>query len=391
MNISDEVRVLEPELIELRRDFHRNPELGLEEHRTAARVIEWLTECGLTCQRMGGTGVVATLEGGKPGKTLMLRADMDALPVREENSAEYCSQVPGKMHACGHDGHTAMLMTAAKILCGRREEIAGKIKFCFEPNEENVGALSMIEEGLLENPKVDACMGLHLWAPIPVGQMAISPGPVMAGMDHFEVVLTGKGGHTATPQYSVDPIVAAANLIQTIQNISTREINPLTPTIIMFGRIEGGTAANIIPDSVKLEGTMRYLYDGSAGTEEDPQARFRRIVDGVCAAHRTTAEVKFLFGHPTLINDPIMAELARTVAAEILDDPGKISAFVSMAGEDFSEFASRVPSVFCFVGAGNPEKGIVYPHHHPKFDIDEDALPAGVELLVRGALAYLNS
>lgn len=391
MKISDEVRELEPELVELRRDFHRNPELGLEEHRTSARVVECLTECGLTCTRMGGTGVVATLEGAKPGRTLMLRADMDALPVQEENPADYCSQTQGKMHACGHDGHTAMLMTAAKILCRRRDEIAGNIKFAFEPNEENVGALSMIEEGLLENPKVDACMGLHLWAPIPVGRMAISPGPVMAGMDHFEVILKGKGGHTATPQYSVDPIAAAANLIQTVQNISTREINPLTPTIIMFGRIDGGTASNIIPDSVKLEGTMRYLYDGSAGTEEDPKARFRRIVDGVCVTYRTTAEVEFLFGHPTLINDPVMAEMARCVAAEILEDPGNICAFVSMAGEDFSEFAARVPSVFCFLGAGNPEKGIVYPHHHPKFDIDEDALAVGVELLVRGAMNYLNS
>lgn len=401
MDIRQQIEELSQELVELRRDFHQHPELGFEEFRTSEKVLQYLEGCGLRTQRMTKTGVVAVLEGGQPGPTLMLRADMDALPIQEQTDVPYKSVHDGKMHACAHDGHTAMLMVAAKILSRCREDLKGNIKFVFEPNEENVAALAMIEEGALENPKVDACMGIHLWTPLPIGQMAISAGPVMAGMEHFEITIKGKGGHTATPQSSVDPILTAANVIQAVQTIQTREINVLQPTIIVFGQIEGGTASNIIPDQVTLSGTMRYLHDPAEIGDESLRERFERIVAHTCKTHRAEHELSFLFGHPTLINDRTLTETVRAVAERVLaessacekpasDNKSQIVSYISMAGEDFSEFAARVPSVFYFVGAGNPDKKTDYPHHHPHFNIDEDSLALGVEMHVRAALRYLN-
>ncbi|MGA9264803.1 MAG: amidohydrolase, partial [Desulfobacterales bacterium] len=258
MDIARNIAELETELIELRRDFHRHPELGLQEHRTGKKVAEYLENLGLAITRMNQTGVVGLLQGGSPGPTLLLRADMDALPIQEETGLDYRSSVDGVMHACGHDAHTAMLMIAAKILTSVKERLVGNIKFVFQPNEENVGARQMIEEGLMENPKVDACFGVHVWNPLKTGQLGISAGPVMAGMEHFDLVIKGRGGHTATPQSAVDPIVAAAAIINGVQVIQTREIDVLKePAIIMFGKIEGGSASNVIPDTVTLSGTMR--------------------------------------------------------------------------------------------------------------------------------------
>ncbi len=390
MRISNEVEALGEELVELRRDFHKHPELGLEEIRTSGKVSEYLKACGLEVRQVAETGVIGLLRGQRPGRTLLLRADMDALPIQEENDVSYKSVYDGRMHACGHDGHTAMLLVAAKILCRSKKRLQGNIKFAFEPNEENVGAVAMIEDGVLEDPSVDACLGLHLWSPIDTGKIGVSAGPVMAGMDHFELTLSGKGGHTATPQSAVDPIIAAANLIQSIQIIQTREIDVLKPTLIMFGRIQGGTASNVIPDRVTLAGTLRYLYAADETSEENPKERFRRIVENVCHGHRTDCDFSFRFGHPALINDGAMADLVRSVAGEVLDSEDNIVSFVSMAGEDFSEFAARVPGAFYFVGSGNEEKGTSFPHHHPRFNIDEDVLKIGVEMHVRTALRYLS-
>jgi amidohydrolase len=391
MEITKQIAELQEELIRLRRDFHQHPELGLEEFRTSEKVAEYLKQCGLEVkQQIAKTGVIGVLRGEEPGQTLLLRADMDALPIREENDVPYKSVYDGKMHACAHDGHTAILLVAAKILSRYKNRLKGNIKFLFEPNEENVGALAMIEAGALENPSVDACLGLHLWAPIETGKLAITSGPVMAGMEHFTLTIKGRGGHTATPQTAVDPIITAANIVQTVQIIQTREIDVLKPTIIMFGKIQGGTASNVIADKVVLGGTMRYLYDGGENTPETPGTRFERIVANVCNAHRTEYELSFLYGHPTLINDHATVEIVKSVAKDIVETSDKIVSYISMAGEDFSEFAARVPSAYYFVGAGNPEKDARYPHHHPRFNIDEDALKIGVAMHVRTALKFFD-
>jgi amidohydrolase len=321
----------------------------------------------------------------------LLRADIDALPIQEDTGLDFASKNPGVMHACGHDAHTAMLMVAAKILSGMRERIEGNIKFVFEPNEENVGALAMIEEGVMEEPKVDAAMGIHVWAPLPTGKVGITAGPVMAGMEHFDLTIEGRGGHTATPQSAVDPILAAAAVIQGVQMIQTREVDVLRePTIIMFGKIEGGTASNVIPDSVTLSGTMRYMFEGPADSPDNPRNRFERIVSNTCKAHKAGYRISYLYGHPTLVNHKEMVRLAVETAAEAPEPKPEVVSFVTLAGEDFSEFACRVPSVFCFLGAGGAGGKEVYPHHHPRFDIDEKALPAGVALLVNGALRFFE-
>jgi len=392
MDIAKQVAEYADEVIELRRDFHRHPELGLEEQRTSEKVASYLNQCGLDVCRMNQTGVVGLLRGDRPGPTLLLRADMDALPIQEENDVPYRSTNPGVMHACGHDAHTAMLLVAARILAQLKQKLQGNIKFVFEPNEENVGALAMIEEGLLENPRVDACLGLHIWTPLQSGQIGIAEGPVMAGMEHFNLIIKGRGGHTATPQSAIDPILTAAGVIQGVQIIQTREIDVLKePAIIMFGQIQGGTASNVIPDSVTLGGTLRYLFEGDPASENNPKKRFERIVSNICAAHRAEYELSYLYGHPTLVNHREMAALVHAVADQELEPAPEIVSFVSLAGEDFSEFAARVPGAFYFLGTGNPVKQTDFPHHHPRFNIDEDVLTVGIEMHVRGALAFFSS
>jgi amidohydrolase len=390
MDLVPILRPLKKEIISLRRDFHQHPELGLEEYRTSEKVTAYLESCGLEVFRSNKTGVVGLLRCGQPGSTLLLRADMDALPISEENDIPYKSENTGVMHACGHDAHTAMLLVAAKILSGFKNQLKGNIKFVFQPNEENVGALAMIEEGIMEDPHVDACMGLHIWTPLRSGQLGIAAGPVMAGMEHFKLVIKGRGGHTATPQDAIDPILTAAHIIQGVQIIQTREIDALNePTVIMFGQIQGGTASNIIPDSVTLAGTMRYLFEGEMGSQDHPKKRFESIVGNICAAHRADYDLIFEFGHPTLVNHPEMTELVKSVVASDMSTELEIVTSVSLAGEDFSEFAARAPAVFYFLGTANSTKGTEFPHHHPRFNIDEDVLITGVELHVRSALKYL--
>ena len=378
------------ELIALRRDFHRHPELGFEEHRTAEVIETYLMALGLVTQRVAGTGVVALLEGARPGPVLMLRADMDALPVAEATDVDYASQNPGVMHACGHDAHMAMLLVAAKILCQHRADIAGSIKFVFQPNEEIAGALAMIEAGVLDDPRVDAAMGIHVWTPVPSGRIGITAGPVMGGLDVFKMTIFGKGGHTGVPEDAIDPVLAAANLIQTVQMIQTREISDLRSTIIMFGRICGGTKSNIIPDQVALEGSIRFLYQGGPESIEQPTERFVRIAHDVCRTHRCTCEIEITHENIPLINDPALAALARITAEAVFGDAGAVIDNQTIASEDFSEFSARVPGVFMFLGAGNEAKGTTISHHNPRFNIDEDVLLDGVAMHVKGALNYFH-
>ena len=315
--IKKRIEALNSELIHLRRDFHRYPELGFQEYRTAENIESYLSKLGLDTRRMTQTGVVALLEGARPGPVLMLRADMDALPITEDNVLDYKSQNTGVMHACGHDAHMAMLLVAAKILSENKDDIAGTIKFVFQPNEEIAGAIHMIADGILENPAVDAVMGIHIWTPIASGKIAITPGPVMGGLDVFKMTIHGKGGHTGVPEDAVDPIITAANLIQTVQVIQTREISNLKSTIIIFGKIVGGTKSNIIPENVYLEGSIRFLYPGGPDSKERPTERFIRIAEQVCKTHRCTCEIEIVHENIPLINNAEMVRIARDTAKEV--------------------------------------------------------------------------
>ena len=390
-DIKQLVKDIFDEMTALRRDFHEHPELGYQEERTAAKVEEALKSFGLkNIHRVTKTGVSALLEGAHPGPVLLLRADLDALPITEATDLPYASKTPGVMHACGHDGHTAILVMAAKILAGLKDSLHGSIKFVFEPNEEEVGALAMIEEGVMENPKVTAAAGLHLWAPLPLGRMAVDPGACWAGMDHFIIKVRGKGGHTSTPHTAVDPILVAAHIITGVQVLQSRELDPFLATALVFGRITGGRAANIIPDEVELEGTIRYLFDGSDDGPYKPRVRLKELVENLARTYRAEAEVDFYCSQPSLENDPGMCELGREAARETLGSAGGLIPFLNMGGEDFSEFSARVPSVFAMIGAGNEACGAVYPHHHPQFSLDENSLAIGLEWLLRTTLKYLK-
>ena len=391
MRIKEQIQLLENELKDLRRDFHQNPELGLEEIRTAEKISEYLKNSGIEVQQLTETCMVGLIQGKKPGRTLMLRADIDALPVEEMTFLPYRSKVQGKMHACGHDGHSAMLLVAGKILSKMRNRFQGNIKLLFQPNEENMYAKHLIEKGVLDNPRVDAAVGIHLMTALRTGQIGIQSGPVMAGMHVFKLTIRGRGGHTGFPQDSIDPIITAADVIQSAQSIQTREINVLKPTLIVFGKIGGGTVSNVIPESVELEGTIRYLYKLDEKDAPNPCESFERIVSSVCDSHRAKFDIEYAYNHPAVINDAEMTSVVIDAAKKLVKQKEHIIPYMTMIGEDFCEYANRVPSAFYFLGAGNKEKQTDYPHHHPRFNIDEDALPIGVEMHIRTAMAYLNA
>ena len=385
--VKEEVHELTEELMTLRRDFHQHPELGFEEHRTAGIVEAYLNSCGIETHRLAETGVVGLLTGSKPAPVLMLRADMDALPIQETAAVPFRSLIQGKMHACGHDGHTAMLLVAAKILARHREKLAGTIKFVFQPNEEDAGAEILIEEGVMEHPTVDAAMGLHLWSPLPSGTVGVTAGPLMASSYYFWITVEGKGGHGGAPHLSKDPIYAANQLMNAVQAIQTRERNVLEPTLITFCQVNGGTSPIIIPDEVTLAGSIRCLHGDDSGVRE----RFEQLVQQVCALHGTRGTVTFKCGNQLLENDSTMTALVRqtamTAAGEAMVRQQELAV---MLGEDFASFARRVPSVFYFLGIADEKQQTNLPHHHPAFKLDESVLPLGVEMHVRSAAAYFN-
>lgn len=387
MDIKREIEDLKEELIALRRDFHQYPELGFQEFRTQAIILKYLEECELEVHKIAKTGVVALLRGGKPGRTLLMRTDMDALPIMEENQVDYKSKNKGVMHACAHDGHMAMMLVAAKILSKRKEEISGNIKFAFQPNEEDAGAKYMIDEGILENPKVDAAIGLHLWSPIETGKIGVAKGPLMASSEYFTLEINGKGGHGGAPHASIDPIICASNIIQQVQSIQTRKLNAISePTIITFGSIKGGDFPIIIPESAKLEGSIRCLHNNLDKIKD----LFERKIRCQCESDETTYQLNYKCGNRLLSNDSYMTDIVSQVASSIVGEDNIKSDIQDMLGEDFSEFSSSVPSCFYFVGIANKEKKTDYFHHHPKFNIDEDALFIGLEMHVRTALEFLN-
>ena len=337
---------------------------------------------------VGRTGVKGILRGGKPGRTLLIRADMDALPVQEETGLGFASETPGKMHACGHDGHTSILLTAARLLARRRDEIAGTVVFCFQPAEEGGGgARAMMEAGIMENPHVDASIGLHILQQAPVGEVRVITGPCMSGVNGYRVTINGTGGHGAEPHTTVDPLLIAATIITNLQSLVAREIDPLKPVVLTQGTFHAGTtAANIIPDTATFSGTCRF-YDMEVGAYV--AERLPVLVRGMAESMRATAEVEYRQGGYPVMNDPAMVALVGEAAAAVpgvtvTDGPRW------MPSEDYSEFTRRVPSCYFFVGSKNEDTGQIWGHHHPKFDFDERALTIGAETFVGATLRYLN-
>lgn len=371
------------QLVATRRDLHRHPELKYEEQRTAGVVEARLRSLGYAPSTgIGKTGVVTLLEGAAPGPCVLLRADMDALPLQEQSEVDYRSTNDGVMHACGHDGHTAMALGAASILKRLEAPARGSIKLIFQPAEEGGnGAVAMIEDGVLEAPKVDAAFGLHLWNHLDVGKVAIVDGPFMASVDEFTITVRGRGGHGAMPHEARDPVLAAAHVVTALQQISSRNVSPLHAVVVTVGAIHGGEAFNIIPDEVVLRGTARSFDDDVWAALPDHLERVASHAAAACGCE-AGLELQRLM-RPT-VNDPAMAELVREVAREVVG-PENIVEDRTMGGEDFAEILARVPGCYFFVGSRNEAQGKIHPHHSPFFDIDEAALPIGAEMLARVA------
>jgi amidohydrolase len=378
------------EMVATRRDLHAHPELAFEEKRTSALVAEKLKEMGLEPQSgVGKTGVLATVRGGKSGKTVLLRADMDALPIQEDNPVPYRSQTPGKMHACGHDCHTSVLLGIARRLTRERESLRGTVKLCFQPAEEcGGGAEAMIADGALESPKPDAAFGIHVWQDLDLGQVGITSGPMMAAVDEFSVTVTGKGAHAAMPHLSVDPVACLAHVVTALQTIASRNVSPLDAVVVSVTQLKAGSAFNIIPESAWLNGTVR-VFDEAVWTALPN--RFERVVRGVCEAFGCKAEIKYHRSNRPTINDPAMAAIARAAAVDVVGEKNIVDGIRTMGGEDFSAFLKRVPGCFIAVGSRNRERGLVWDHHHPRFDVDEASLEIGAEVLLRAAHRFLAS
>lgn len=377
--VRSEVEEVLPEVLELRRDFHRHPELGFEEVRTSARVCEYLRGVGIEAQAgIAQTGVAAVVEGAQPGPTLLLRADMDALPIQEETQLDCSSLVPGKMHACGHDFHTAILLGTARILQSMRPQLRGRIKLIFQPAEEGPGgAWPMIEQGVLDNPKVDFALGLHLWSGLPCGHVGIDNGPVMAAADTFRIEVHGQGGHAAYPHTSADPVVAAAALITAMQTLVSRRTDPFDTVVISVTQIQGGSADNVIPELVTLSGTIRTFEQRLRDFAVD---QLRAMVPQLCSAYGVEGKFEFFEGYPPLVNHELPSGWVRA-SAEALGLP--LARQASMGGEDMAYYLQRVPGAFFFLGAAPEQEQLTFPHHHPKFQLDERAVPLGMELFLR--------
>ena len=378
------------ELAAVRRDLHAHPELAFEEVRTAGVVAERLRALGIEARTgVGKTGVLATLGGARPGKTVLLRADMDALPIQEENDAPYRSQNAGKMHACGHDCHTSILLGVAKQLGLEAASLAGTVKLCFQPAEETGGgALAMIADGALENPRPDAAFGLHVWQDLELGKVGVTPGPFMAAVDEFNVTVTGKGAHAAMPHYGVDPVVCLAHVVTALQTIASREISPHDEVVVSVTQIRAGTAFNIIPESAWMNGTVRTF---SERVWEELPGRFERVVRGVARGLGCGVEIEYRRHNRPTVNDPAMAALARQAAIEVVGEANVRNDVRTMGGEDFSAFLAQVPGCFIAIGSRNASRGLVHDHHHPRFDVDESCLEIGAEILLRTARKFLET
>ncbi|HKJ38083.1 MAG TPA: amidohydrolase [Anaerolineales bacterium] len=394
-NFLPQAKQLFPYTQSLRRDFHMHPELGFREIRTGGIVAKELEALGIEVTKgVGKTGVVGFLEGSKPGPTLLLRFDMDALPINEETGAEYASQTPNTMHACGHDGHTAIGLTVAKILNEYKNDLAGNIKFCFQPSEEGHngeevgGAEMMMRDGVLDSPKVDMTLSLHIWNEKPLGWLGVAKGPVMAGAEEFQVKVIGRGGHGAIPNQTIDPIVAAAHIVNAAQSIVSRNVGPLETAVVSITTIHGGTAFNVIPQQVTLEGTIR-TFDKRV--RQMVVERFEQIAKGVGESMGCQVEVNVKQIAPAVTNDDVIAQKVQQTAQNILSDSNlDTSGFTTMAAEDMAFMQEKVPGCYFFIGSNDSSRHLDYGHHHPKFDFDEEALVRGAALMASAAADILT-
>lgn len=376
------------EVVRLRRDFHQHPEKGFEEKRTARVIAQYLTDLGLEVKTgIAGTGVTGLLRGGRPGRTVLLRADMDALPLQEKSDTPYRSINDGVMHACGHDGHMAILLGAAALLAWHRSSLRGRVKFVFQPAEENLGgARLLIDEGILDDPQVDAAFGLHLINQIPYGYIGSRSGEIMASMDSFTIRVRGRGGHSAMPEGGVDAIAISARVVSSLQRLISREIPPRTPLIVNIGTIRGGNAPNIIADLVELSGTVRCLDEEIRRTIP---LRMDRTLAEITSDMQGSHELEFEEGYPVTVNDKAMANLVKRVAGDVVGPDRFLEVPPTMASEDMSFYLQRVPGCFFFVGAAGPE-GTCGPHHNPCFDFDERALTIGLKMMANLAVDFLE-
>ncbi len=379
-----QIRALQPQLVVWRRQLHQYPELGMQEHQTAAFICAKLSEWGIPYQaKIANTGVVAEITGTGPGsRTLAIRADMDALPIHEENQVEYRSLRPGFMHACGHDGHTAIALGTAYYLHQHRHEFGGVVKIIFQPAEEGPGgAKPMIAAGVLENPTVDALIGLHIWNNLPLGTVGLRPGPLMAAVEKFTCTINGRGGHGAMPHQTIDPILVAAQIITTLQTIVARNVDPIDAAVVTVGSLHAGHADNVIPSQAEMKGTVRYFNSKYQGFFRQ---RIEQIIQGICQAQGAGYTLDYQEFYPPVVNHPEIVQLVESAAIAVLQTPlGVVPECQTMGGEDVSFFLEQVPGCYFFLGGANPQLDLAYPHHHPRFDFDETVLAMGVEIFTR--------
>jgi amidohydrolase len=375
------------EVVHQRRDFHRHPELGFEETRTSGIVADSLTGLGLEVQRgVGQTGVVGLLEGSKPGPTVLLRFDMDALPIQEENDVPYASSNPGVMHACGHDAHTAMGLGLAKILAPYQAQMAGTLKFVFQPAEEGLGgAFAMIADGVLRDPQPDVAFAMHVWNATPFGQVRVVPGPCMASSSVFTLTIKGRGGHGAAPHLATDPILAAAHIVAALQSIVSRNINPQDSVVVSIGQISAGTTFNVIPESATMKGTVRSY------NEQLHRQIYRRILEmatEMARAFSCEATMETIAIIQAVVNSPEPTAVVHAAASKIMGSENILQQR-TMASEDMGYILDEIPGCYFFIGASNEERGLNFPHHHPKFDIDERAMVNGMAIMAETVATYV--
>jgi len=387
--ILDRAKEIENEIINWRRDFHMYPELGFQEKRTSKIVAEKLSKWGYEVRTgMAETGVVGLLRGSDSEKTVALRADMDALPIQEENDIPYRSKISGIMHACGHDAHTAMLLGCARILSEIRDKLPGSVKLIFQPAEEiGNGAERMIKEGVLRDPDVNAIFGIHVWSNLESGVVGLREGPIMAATGKIKIEIEGIGGHGASPHLTVDPVVVAAGLILNLQTIVSRNIDPIESGVISICSIHAGTVYNVIPMKVSLSGTYRAL---TTEVNELIKKRIREITKHTCEAFGVKCNINLIDQVPPTINHPETTKFARKIAEKLVGPERVKEVKPTMGGEDFSLYLKKVPGTFLELGTGNPEKGTNKPHHSPVFDVDESVLHIGSALYASLAYAYLS-
>ncbi len=385
IDIRMDANSLRGELVAWRRDFHRHPELALQEHRSAGIIAEELRGLGYEVEtEVADTGVVGLLQGSESGPVVMARFDMDALAVLEENETDYASENQGVMHACGHDGHMAIGLGVATLMARYRERLPGTVKLVFQPGEEGArGAPLMVEAGVLENPRPDVVLAAHIWNELPVGTVDVTPGGVMAAADKWVCRVQGRGGHGAMPHLAVDPIVAASHIVTGLQTVVSRCVSPLETAVVTVGSFRGGDAFNVIPDYVDLSGTIRTYDEHVRG---DVVRRMRQVIEQVAAAHGASADLQVEHLTPAVVNDPEVVRRVRAAAEAVVGAEVVTSGQRTMGSEDAAYFTREVPGCYFFLGSANPEKGLDAPHHNPRFDFDEDVLPAGAAVITAAIL-----